>query len=171
MRAIEHFKIYKAFPLDGEATFVDISRACNVPEVHLKRLLRHAMTQKIFCEPRPGVIAHTAASAALVNDSTLCDFVGMQSEELWPAANSVIDAIEKFGESEESNHTAFNIAFGTPDPFYTKISKDSWRVQRFARAMGAGSGADGYGMEGLCSYNWAEIGKGTIVDVRRSPNG
>ena len=44
------------------------------------------MTYRIFCEPRQGVVAHTAASKLLAENELTREWVGMVSEEMWPAA-------------------------------------------------------------------------------------
>lgn len=55
-----------------------------------RRILRHAMQQKIFKEPRPGVVAHTAATQTLAEDDQIKDFLGMCVDELWKASPRVI---------------------------------------------------------------------------------
>ena len=49
--------------------------------IDLKRVLRHAMTNLIFCEPRAGFIAHTAALRVLAENNLVRDFVGITCEE------------------------------------------------------------------------------------------
>ena len=49
-------------------------------------MLRHAMTNHVFCEPRPGVVAHTAASKVMAENTLIRDFVGIASEEKFQAA-------------------------------------------------------------------------------------
>lgn len=55
----------------------------------VKRLLRHAMTYRIFCEPAEGKVAHTAASKALATDDGVREWVGLIGEEMWGAAAKV----------------------------------------------------------------------------------
>lgn len=47
------------------------------------------MTNRIFKEVSQGVVAHTAASRALAENTTLNDWVGMSLEEQWPVLLSV----------------------------------------------------------------------------------
>lgn len=47
------------------------------------------MTYHIFSEPRDGFVAHTAASKYLVNEPTMQDWLGLVTEEMWPAASKV----------------------------------------------------------------------------------
>ena len=39
----------------------------------------------VFCEPRKGFVAHTAASRILAEDPKIQDVVGVMCEETWPA--------------------------------------------------------------------------------------
>ncbi len=52
-------------------------------------MLRHTATNHIFKEVRRGVIAHTAASKMLAEDSQMQDWVAVNCEEMWPAAERV----------------------------------------------------------------------------------
>ena len=47
------------------------------------------MAFRIFHEPSKGVVRHTAASRALADIPLLQQYVGMVSEEMWPAATKV----------------------------------------------------------------------------------
>jgi hypothetical protein len=60
-----------------------------VDEDFVRRMIRQAKTSYIFKEPRPGVVAHSAASSALGIVPMLGQWLGMVSEELYPAATRV----------------------------------------------------------------------------------
>ena len=62
---------------------------CGLSESDTRRIIRYAMTQKIFRESRKGVVAHTAASKLLAENSTLSEFVGMSLEDMWLPAPQV----------------------------------------------------------------------------------
>lgn len=83
--------------------FSDLAAAANVNEGHLRRILRQAMTNNIFCEPRVGFVAHTAESSALVRDKGSLNWTGYTLEESFPASAKVVEATEKYGASEEKN--------------------------------------------------------------------
>lgn len=105
MQAISHFKIASSFPVEEEASFTQISKACGVDEPNLRRLLRHAMTKHIFSEPRKNYVAHTAASRLLAEDQQMSDWVGASTGELWQAASQTVNAMVKFSGSQEPNQT------------------------------------------------------------------
>lgn len=73
----------KSFPVNETATFAQIAEKVGLDEVNLRRFLRHAMTNHIFKEVSPNVVAHTAASKVLAEDPTINDWVGFCLEDLW----------------------------------------------------------------------------------------
>lgn len=85
MRALYQYKIPDAFPVGQEATFAQIASNCNCSERTVRRILRHAITNRIFKEVQKGVVVHTATSKALAEDEKFRDYVGMRCEEMSPA--------------------------------------------------------------------------------------
>ena len=88
MQAISEFKIADLVPLKGQASFDDIASQTPLTSDMTARLLRHAMTMRIFREPEPGMVAHTAASRIL-NNSAANDWLYAGTTEMWPAATKV----------------------------------------------------------------------------------
>jgi hypothetical protein len=105
MQAIGRFNIATSFPIHEETSFADIAQTCHVNELDVRRILRHAMTKRIFSEPRKGVVAHTAASRLLAEDSQVADWVGANTDELWQAASQTVNAMVKYPGSQEPNQT------------------------------------------------------------------
>lgn len=66
-------------------SFADIAKKTPLTEQMVGRLLRHAMTMRIFYEPEPGMVAHTRASKILA-DPVTNDWLRTGTEEMWPAA-------------------------------------------------------------------------------------
>ncbi|KAI2618113.1 S-adenosyl-L-methionine-dependent methyltransferase [Hypoxylon sp. NC1633] len=62
LQAIAEFKIADIVPLHGQVSFVDIVSQTPMTSEITAPLLRHAMTMRVFREPEPGMVAHTAAS-------------------------------------------------------------------------------------------------------------
>lgn len=88
MQAISDFKIAAMVPPQGSIAFGDIARQTPMTENMTARLLRHAMTMRLFREPEPGMVAHTAASRTLTNPAAN-DWLRAGTEEMWPAATKV----------------------------------------------------------------------------------
>ena len=90
MQAIYRFGLTTAFPVDRkEATYAELAMATGLSEDQVQRFLRYAMTFRIFQEPRKGVVAHTAASKLIADDPFMRQWIGMVSEDLWPAISKV----------------------------------------------------------------------------------
>lgn len=75
-------------PLNGQVSFDDIASPTPMTSEMTARLLRHAMTMRIFREPEPGMVAHTAASRIL-SHSPANDWLYAGTTEMWPAATKV----------------------------------------------------------------------------------
>lgn len=86
-QAIYRFNIATSFPSNKEeASYEEISQTTGLKVSELRRILRHAMTSRVFREPREGVVAHTGASKLLAINQLVHQAVGFMTEELWPAA-------------------------------------------------------------------------------------
>ncbi len=75
--------------MGGEATFAQIAEQCDLNEPDVRRMLRHAMSNRIFKEVRKGVVAHTAVSKILAQDTQMQAWTGVCVEEMWPSAAQV----------------------------------------------------------------------------------
>ena len=75
-------------PSGGSLSFAEIAEKTGLAEQMVARLLRHAITMRIFYEPEPGVVAHTKASKILT-DPVTNDWLRAGTEEMWPAATKV----------------------------------------------------------------------------------
>ncbi|KAL4816688.1 S-adenosyl-L-methionine-dependent methyltransferase [Aspergillus spinulosporus] len=166
LRWIYHFKIAPAIPLDRAVSYADVAAKTGVDEDHLKRMLRHAMTNRLFTEPEPGMVAHTASSALLVTSRALNDWVGYTTEETFPASAKIVEAQERFGASRSPTETGYNVAFGTAKPMFEHMAEDPERERRFANTMVEMTSTEGYGIHHLVGgYGWDQIGKAKVVDV------
>jgi hypothetical protein len=91
MQAIYRFGLATRFPPEqDEVTFEEMSQLSGMPLEQLTRILRLAMTYRIFREPKKGVVAHTAASRLLGSSPPMNHWTGFLVEELWPASTKVI---------------------------------------------------------------------------------
>ncbi|GME33715.1 putative o-methyltransferase family 2 protein [Neofusicoccum parvum] len=166
LHAVYHFRLAQAVPADGDISLDALARAAGVDVVNVKRIVRHAITNRIFCEPRPGHVAHTAASRVLVDDPTMNDWVGLCSSDFFPAAARTVDAMEKWPGSQEPTQCGFSAAWGIEVPMFVEIGRDPARAKRFGRAMQSLTGGEGYEVDYLVNgYPWEALGSATVVDV------
>nr|POE49518.1 o-methyltransferase gsfb [Quercus suber] len=73
----------------AQRSFEDLSETTGLNVVDLRRVLRHAMCNHIFDEPRTGYVVHTAASRLLAENKLMYDFTGIGTEEKFPSAPRV----------------------------------------------------------------------------------
>ncbi|KAI1389995.1 S-adenosyl-L-methionine-dependent methyltransferase [Hypoxylon trugodes] len=164
--AISHLSIAHGFPVGSETTFLEIAARAGIREVRAKQIVRHAIARGIFCEPRPGVVAHSAASRILVEDRGVSDYVGANTEELWRAATCSVFALGRFPGSEEPNETGFALSNRTDKSFYEFFSEHPGRARRFANAMSAFTGRTGYELKHIVDgFAWGEGKDKMVVDV------
>ena len=120
LQAIHRYGIAKSFATKDQVSFGEIAKSTGLEESIAQRLLRHAMTMRIFSEPSEGMVAHTAASALLAKPA-MHHWIGVGSNEMWPAAVKVrcyypfnftwltdvqvVDALGKWPGSEEPTQT------------------------------------------------------------------
>lgn len=87
-QAITRFRIADQVPPGGQRSFAEIAKSIGLDERSVTRLLRHAMTMRIFCEPTLGMVAHTNISK-LLQTQYVHDWMTVAIEEIWPASIKV----------------------------------------------------------------------------------
>ncbi|KAL7808236.1 chlorophenol O-methyltransferase [Trichoderma gracile] len=170
LQLINSYKIAQLVPLDAPIKLTELQSKTPLEPVNLARAVRHAMTNNIFCEPSPGYIAHTANSRILAQDSALQAWIGFNSEDVFPAAGHVLQALRAHPEATSSTYTGFNYAFNTVgvEPMFATLGKDPTRAERFAHAMHSFSYGEGYEVSYLVeNYDLSKVDErgGTFVDI------
>ncbi|KAM7191681.1 6-hydroxytryprostatin B O-methyltransferase [Rhypophila sp. PSN 637] len=171
MQAIARYGIANIVPPGGRSTFKDIGTQSGLGEQMAGRLLRHAITMRIFCEPEPGVVAHTQASRMLASPQMRA-WVTIGTGDMWPAATRLLDALEKWPGSQEPNETAFSLSQNTPQSIYEIVGSSPERGAQFAQAMEIWATRPDYApSHTVDGYNWDSIqpstpnGRINLVDV------
>ncbi|KAH8902067.1 S-adenosyl-L-methionine-dependent methyltransferase [Coniochaeta sp. PMI_546] len=173
LQAVWEFKVAEYVPRIGTISYEDLTAKVeaandNLPigVLNLRRLLRHAMTNRIFCEPTKGQVAHTRASLLLLDDEPLKNWAGFMCNDLWLPIANVVNAMKKWPASEEPTETGVNLAYGQTLPWFDFIQQDEAFSKRYNLAMKAHGGAAGYGLEHVVKgYSWGDLGKANIVDM------
>ncbi|KAK2739529.1 hypothetical protein FQN55_009405 [Onygenales sp. PD_40] len=166
LRWIYHHDIAKIVPLEGDISFTELAASANVDEDHARRMLRYAMTNRIFKEPRVGYVAHTASSSLLVRSEGIRSWIGFGAEEGYPTSVKMPEAMEKFRGSQSAHECAYNLAFETDLSYFQHLALFPERQKRFAVSMREATSAGGWSTSHLVSgYPWETIGESTVVDV------
>ncbi|PQE14635.1 O-methyltransferase protein [Rutstroemia sp. NJR-2017a BVV2] len=160
----------QSFPINGTSTFEEIAEKVGLDIINVRRLLRHAMTNRIFQEVKPGVIAHTAASKILAEDQAMADWVGFCVEDMWPASEKTIPALDQYPSASEPTQSGFCLANDTAniEPMFVTLGKSPLRAKRLGGAMASLTTGEGYELSHLINnYDWAALDAhhGTIVDL------
>ena len=82
---IYRYKIAEAIPVEGDITFEEVAKKCNVDVNDAKRFLRVAIARHIFRESTVGSISHTAASKLLLKNPMLEAWTLNIAQEFWPS--------------------------------------------------------------------------------------
>ncbi|KAI0530049.1 S-adenosyl-L-methionine-dependent methyltransferase [Xylaria digitata] len=166
LQAITRFRLTQSFPVGTETTFSGIAAFCGLREPNVRQILRHAMMMNVFCEPRPGVIAHNAVSRLLAEEQSIFDWLAINSNELWQAAAHTCEALERYPESDEPNRTGFSLANQTDKSIFEVFSQTPERARRFGNAMRSFTQGTGFELRHVVdNIPWANFKDGTVVDV------
>ncbi|KAL9618269.1 MAG: hypothetical protein Q9160_006980 [Pyrenula sp. 1 TL-2023] len=165
--AIYRWAIPQQVPLDGDISFGDLAQRVKMRESDLRRIIRYAIAwHRVFCEPRAGYVAHSAASKLLVDESLLFDSLGAMYEDTWKAHTRVCDAIQ-MSDADEPDKTGFQLAYNTDKTLWKFMETDPARSKRFANTMQAYTSSSGHSLSLLVTgYPWHLLPEGcTIIDV------
>lgn len=166
LKLIHHFDIANKVPASGGITYEDLASSIGVNCDALCRILRFGIAFRVFQEPQLGTIAHSAASRQIAKHGAVADWVGANVDDMWPAAQKVVDALVQWPSADEPNQTGFALANETGEAFYAALSKDPARARRFGGAMSFFSTGPGYSLHHLTDhYPWASHGSSTVLDI------
>ncbi|KAJ0354665.1 hypothetical protein COL154_011699 [Colletotrichum chrysophilum] len=165
LQAISRWDIPNKVPLDKEISFTELAHLCDVHETDIRRILRYAMVyHRLFCEPRPGFVAHSLASKRLVQEPSMAAGLWLLGDHVFGTAARTVDALEKFKDQEPS-HTAMAILKGKEQSGYDAMKEDPQFAKRFAKAMMSFANRSESAPRVSLVYPelWASLGKGTVV--------
>ncbi|KAK4167528.1 O-methyltransferase-domain-containing protein [Cladorrhinum sp. PSN259] len=165
LRFIWEFNVPACVPLDNPISFSDLTARIsatnnNIPlqVTNVRRLLRHAMTNRIFCEPTKGYVAHTRSSLLLLQDELVKNWTGLFAGDLWLPTALTVDAMRKWPASDESSQTGVNLAYGHAEPFFDWVHSDPVRANRYNLAVQAHGNAAGYDLKHVIEgYPWGDL--------------
>ncbi|PQE06851.1 Sterigmatocystin 8-O-methyltransferase protein [Rutstroemia sp. NJR-2017a WRK4] len=164
--AIYRWNLASSFPIDGEASFGDIAAKVGVPENDIKRIIRMAKTHRIFREPRDGIVAHTSVSKVIATVPLLNSWLGLITDEIFPAFTRMVDAIERWPNSQEPNETGYNLFTNQFDSYFGGMKNDTHREKRFADVMTFFHAGGKWERAGLIEfYDWNSATEGVVVEL------
>ncbi|KAK0716458.1 O-methyltransferase-domain-containing protein [Apiosordaria backusii] len=170
MQVLCHFNVPQNVPLGSPISLNELSTKTKLNEHVLGRFLRMAATNYFFVETKPGYFSHTAWSKNLATDEKMRQCIWFRHAELLPAVGKLVEAVEKYPESDDPKQTAFALAFGGETFFdYKESNPDNMvRFGQFVDAFASGYVVDS--PDNIArGYPWEDIGRsgdgGLVVDV------
>ncbi|KAI0964901.1 S-adenosyl-L-methionine-dependent methyltransferase [Xylaria arbuscula] len=165
LQAIARFKIAGMIPLGGTRTYAEIAEETGISEHMIRRLIRYAMTMHIFHEPESGVVGHTKASRILAGPEAN-DWLKAGTEEMWPAAVRMMDALQKWPNSSEPNETGYSLSSGMGKSIYEIMGSSFDCATCLANSMKMFAASPEYDISYLIdSYDWNSLGQAQVLDV------
>jgi 6-hydroxytryprostatin B O-methyltransferase len=129
-------------------------------------MVRQVIPLHVFHEPRPGQVAHTAASRLLTQGEGRA-YNAYVVEDCLPMAAKHVEAVEKWGHgAQEPTQSALNLAYNTNLPFFPFFNSDPARRDRFSKVMQASAKQDIFDSRHILeTFDWPSLGEATVVDV------
>lgn len=100
MEVLLRFRFFGAVPLgattieDGGISTADLAAKVDLPRDVAERVVRFAVGNGLFAEPAPGVIVHSATSAALARSPALCAVGRLTTGPITDVTVRIADALE-----------------------------------------------------------------------------
>ncbi|KAF2726953.1 S-adenosyl-L-methionine-dependent methyltransferase, partial [Polyplosphaeria fusca] len=164
LQAIVRCNIAHIVPLhESGIPYSEIAMQTNLNEQVLRRLIRHAITMRVFSETKTGHVVHTACSRAL-RKREMYGWMSTGANELWPAATRIVDALMQWPASGEAAETGFALANSTSKSIYDVLAEEPVRGTNFALTMQAFSETPEMSLDHLSSHTiWRYCS--SVVDV------
>lgn len=161
---IIRFRLAHAVPVGQTASFANIARFADLDLEDTKRVLRYAMTYRIFTEPLPGEVAHTPASHLLAKNEHLVAWAKVALDEILPASTRTPDAMQRWPHSQEPNEAGFNLAHNEAKPMFEVLAQDPARAKLFSDSMKLFFETPQFSLDHTVdSFPWSAISK--MVDI------
>lgn len=185
LNILNEFNFWDAVPLTGSASYASIAAKVGLQEAIVYRILRHAITRRLFAEAANGDgVQHTSVSAAPARSPLMRAWVGHCLDEVARGAVEMPTALHRWArngaaaEDGEPDHCGCGIALlkhGEQSLFdFFAVDADEerglpagWRMKRFGDAMTCATSDDSFSLSAVHNmYGWDELPQGsTLVDV------
>ncbi|KAH8809288.1 S-adenosyl-L-methionine-dependent methyltransferase [Xylogone sp. PMI_703] len=166
LAGIAHYSLANAVPINGAISYAEIGSVKSLTEFQVRSLVRHAITNGIFDEPKPGYVSHNALSKLLL-EPPIAAIIGHNAHEVFPAAGKISESWDTFPGSGDPSETAFSISMGKRIGLFEYMEQNRDSMDRFRLAMtGLTSGGAHDKQHLVKGYKWGKLADGsTVVDV------
>ncbi|KAI4147626.1 MAG: hypothetical protein LQ341_001753 [Variospora aurantia] len=166
VHSVVRLGIAETFPSRG-TTVQDLAGRVNLREGLVRRLLAHCATHHIYYQADQDFFVHTAASRVLKENEGMRKWILIGAEELIPATLKAADALVKYPNSEEPEHSGWSLQNSTTLPVFRALANMPDRAMVFAGAMAWHAMLPGFSPQFLAAaFPWGPSeDELTIVDV------
>ena len=173
LEPIYRFNIAGRVPLDAPEgiSYAELAQQINVDQAVLTRVLRGAITHRIFLEPTPGMIAHSAASRLIATQADVRDWIGFATQEVLPLSHRLGQTLQQFPSADEPSQAAGAVVNPRDEnarmPFFARLFQEPDRARRFASGISFHQKGEAYDLRHLVdNYDWVGLPPGaTVVDL------
>ncbi|KAA8648044.1 hypothetical protein EYZ11_006105 [Aspergillus tanneri] len=165
MLVLVRLGVFTSFPSEG--TYVqDLASRLNLGEHLVRRLLSHAATYHVFFQAKPDFFVHTAGSRVLAENEGLRAWILIGLNETMPATFRIADALMRYPNSEEPQHSGWNVQNSTDLPIFQAFANMPQYASVFSNAMTWYAQLPGYSPQYLIEYfPWVSAAEQIVVDV------
>ena len=156
---IAQFDVAAHVPVESSISYAELASKIGVAESAVQTMLRLAISHRIFLEPSPGHVAHSAASRMLHDDETMRKFF-LANSEFFPIAINLVPALQQFPAADNPTQTAAALTSGTVGEkgFYEVLAEHPQRAENFHAAMKLFAMDPGLSMKHvLNAYDWGSL--------------
>lgn len=166
LRWIFHFRIPKFVPVEGPISYTDLAAEAGVPLGQLKSIARMAVLINFFHEPGPGMLAHNWNSISFARSDSLSELGRFLTDVSAPMATKMVEATEKWGDTNDISHTAYNIVNNTDLNIFKHIATVPELREEYATYMKNQAASEALSLRHLIDgFDWASLEDAAIVDV------
>ena len=171
-KLLYHYQLWKLVPENGTISYEDMAKPLKIEVKRLTAYIRHLITRRIFLEPEPDRVGHSAASLLLARDEGLQCWLGAVIDDQAEAVQALPETYDANGLSLDPTLSPFNVARKDNSMGgMALVLSDKKRGQRYARGFGWTSTTQVASNEVILdSYAWEQFD--LVADViKRIPCG
>ncbi|KAL1961388.1 hypothetical protein VTO42DRAFT_116 [Malbranchea cinnamomea] len=136
LRILWYYRLHQLVPRHGSISYEDLAAAAKLERYRLIAYVRHLITRRIFREPEPGRVAHSAASALIADNEALQCWIANLVDDTLEAVLALPKTYDAHGLSLDPNLSPFNIARdNTSVSSLDLVISDPQRGARFAKGI------------------------------------
>jgi 6-hydroxytryprostatin B O-methyltransferase len=166
-KLLYHYRLWELVPEQGTISYEDMAKPLKLEVKRLTTYVRHLITRRIFLEPEPNRVGHSAASLFLArNEGSQC-WLGACTDDVAEAIQALPETYDAHGLSLDTKFSPFNTARKDNSMgAMALVLSDKQRGPRYSKGLGWVSTTESASSEIILdSYPWEQFG--LVVDVMK----